>query len=115
MPVTSPTAQTFSVPTTRQRSSTLIASPGWTSSRSASRPKPGGTGPASRGQDHPVGIDGITTDEGQAGASSGALRRRHLLAEQHPDTDSAEPLGDRLRRLWLLSTVEAWSAPALRP
>jgi hypothetical protein len=77
--------------------------------------QPGGTGLAPRGQDHPVGIDGITTDEGQAGASSGALRRRHLLAEQHPDTDSGEPLGDRLRRLWLLSTVEAWSAPALRP
>jgi hypothetical protein len=65
--------------------------------------KPGGTGPAPRGQDHPVGIDEITTDEGQAGASSGALRRCHLLAEQHPDTDSTEPLGHRRRRLWLLA------------
>jgi hypothetical protein len=50
------------------------------------QPQPGGTGPAPRGQDHPVGIDEITTDEGQAGASSGTLRRCHLLAEQHPDT-----------------------------
>jgi hypothetical protein len=65
--------------------------------------KPGGTGPAPRGQDHPVGIDEITTDEGQAGASSGTLRRCHLLAEQHPDTDSTEPLGHRRRRLWLLA------------
>jgi hypothetical protein len=55
--------------------------------------QPGGPGPAARGQHDPVGIEPITTDEGQTGASSGALRRRHLLAEQHPDTDRGEPLG----------------------
>ena len=34
------------------------------------------------------------------------LRRRRLLAEQHPDTDSGEPLSHRRRRLWLLARDE---------
>jgi hypothetical protein len=63
----------------------------------------GGTGPAARGQDHPVGVDSIATGQGQPGATLGGLRRRHPVAEQHPDTDGGEPLGRRRRRLWLLA------------
>jgi hypothetical protein len=65
-----------------------------------------GTGPARRGQDHPVGIDSIATNQGQSGATLTGLHRRHLVAEQHPDTNSGEPLGHRRRRLWLLARDE---------
>jgi len=68
--------------------------------------QPGGAGPAPRGQDHPVGVDSIATSQGQPGATLAGLRRRHLAAEHHLDTDDTEPLGHRRRRLGLLARDE---------